>query len=126
LAVVAHPFAIRVLPAVTSSPLPPASWTAVADGSIPAGPGDPPGTPDRIAYRISIPQQAGLLGYALFVQPGTPGSSYQFAGLLGPNRATATDRLLLAPGIPGAVRFLYVRAFNATGYGPASLPVRLP
>jgi hypothetical protein len=124
--VLVHPYPLRILPAVYSMPLPPASLTASVDTLLPAGTTDPPGTPVRVVYRISIPPQAGLLGYALFFNSGTPGSSYQFAGLLEPNRATATDRLLLPPAPPGAIRFLYVRAFSATGYGPSSLPFRLP
>jgi PKD repeat protein len=125
-AVLAHPYPVRILPAVYSTPLPPASFSASVDIVVPTGATDPPGTPLRIAYRISIPMQAGILGYALFINPGTPGALYQFAGLLEPNRATATDRLLLSFPAPGAVRFLSVRAFSATGYGPSSLPIPLP
>jgi PKD repeat protein len=125
-AVLVHPYPLRVLPAVYSTPPPPASLSASVDTLLAAGPTDPPGTPVRVAYRISIPPQAGLLGYALFVNSGAPGSSYQFAGLLEPNRATATDLLLLPPATAGAIRFLYVRAFSTTGYGPSSLPFRLP
>jgi PKD repeat protein len=125
-AVLVHPYPVKILPAVYSTPLPPASLSAAVDTVVAPGSTDPPGTPVRVSYRISTPPQSGILGYALFVNSGSPGALYQFAGLVEPNRATATDRLLLSPAAPGAVRFLYVRAFSATGYGPSSLPIRLP
>jgi len=105
------------------SPSPPASLVVTADALVPPGATDPPGTPVRVGYWVSMPLQGGVLGYALFVNPGTV---YQFAGLLQANRANAPDELLLAPAAPGVVRYLYVRAFSATGYGPSSLPVRIP
>jgi PKD repeat protein len=118
-----HPIPIRVLAASTTTPPPPTAISFTATSFNSPAPQDPPGTPLRIGYRFAAPAQAGVLGYAVFVNPG---AGYTFAGLLRPNRPTATDQLLLLPPDLGAVRFAYVRSFNATGYGPPSLPVRLP
>jgi PKD repeat protein len=122
-AVLAHPYPITVRAASFGSPSPPTSLVITTDALVPPGATDPPGTPARVGYRVSMPLQIGVLGYALFVNPGTV---YQFAGLIQANRVNAPDELLLAPGAPGVVRYLYVRAFSATGYGPSSLPVRIP
>jgi PKD repeat protein len=127
-AVLVHPFPIKVLAATFSGPAAPTALFAAAAGLVAPTPTDPPGTFTRAAYRVSAASQAGVAGYAVFVNPGGSGSSYRFAGLLSPNRPTATDLLLLPPPKPGAgPRFFYLRSFSSLGaYGPSSLPATLP
>jgi PKD repeat protein len=122
-AVLTHPFPITVHSAVTTSPGPPTGLSSSVVATIAPTATDPPGTPLRLAYSLSVVDPPGALGYAAFVNAG---ASYQFAGLLAPHRATATDHLLLPTAAAGTSRFLYVRAFSSTGYGPSSLPILLP
>jgi len=124
-AVMAHPFPI-VVNTVAAAPLPPTSLSVAVAGSFAPAATDPPGTPVRVGYSLGAADPPGLRGYAAFVNDG---GTYRFAGLLAAPRVTAGDLLLLpvaAPGVPGVARFLSVRAFSATGYGPSSVPVRLP
>lgn len=124
-AVIAHPYPIEVN-AVTAAPLPPTALSVAVAGSFRPAATDPPGTPVRVGYSLGAADPSGLRGYAAFVNDG---GTYRFAGLLATPRTTAGDLLLLPgapPGIPGVARFLSVRAFSATGYGPSSVPVRLP
>ena len=122
-AVISHPFAIRINPAVTSSPLPPTVLSAAAAGLRPPAATDPPGTLIRAAYTVSAVDPPGILGYAAYV--GESGA-YRFAGLLSPRNPTASDSLLLPQAPLGTARYLSLRAFTATGFGPSSLTVRLP
>jgi hypothetical protein len=120
--VLAHPRSITVLAASYGTPSPPSSFTLALEGLQSPKAIDPPGTASRSAYRLSTALQPTVLGYAAFVNSG---AGYEFVGLLEGNRLLATDRLLVLPA-SGAVRYVYLRAFNATGYGPSSLPARLP
>jgi PKD repeat protein len=121
--VIVHPYPIRINPASTAMPLPPTTIASSAIGLIAPLATDPPGTRLRVAYSLSAVDPPGILGYAAYVNTG---GSYQFAGLLAAHRATAGDFLLLSPAAPGEVRYLAVRAFSSNGFGPSSLPVRLP
>jgi hypothetical protein len=122
-AVLAHTYPITVRAASFGSPSPPSSLAVTTDALV--SPGDRPSgdAGPGVGYRVSMPLQSGVQVCALRQSGnGLP----QFAGLLQANRVNAPDELLLAPAAPGVVRYLYVRAFSATGYGPSSLPVRIP
>lgn len=121
--VIVHPYPIRINPASTSTPLPPTTISSSVIGLIAPLSTDPPGTRPRVAYSLSAVDPPGILGYAAYV---TAGGSYRFAGLLAAHRSTTEDFLLLSPAAPGEVRYLAVRAFSSNGFGPSSLPVRLP
>lgn len=121
---ITHPYPIVIFKPNPFSLAPPLNVAVSASPPVPPISTDPPGTPLRSAFQITASSQAGILGYAAFVSDA---NGYAFAGLLQPNRATAADRLLLPPALPGsASRYLYLRAFDRTGYSPAGLPVRVP
>jgi len=119
---ITHPYPI-VVARPSSNPSPPSTTQVAAEALVSPAATDPPGTLARRAYQISAPSQAGISGYAVFVNAN---GSYAFAGLLQANRAIATDRLLLPVVSPSGSRFLYLRAFSASGYGSPSIPVRVP